>query len=82
MLNDQSGTSCVRTPLRLCDPCYNEYTHFMVWMVRVPEYQTMIVLVSSPVALLVALYGMTSQHLLQLVKSSSMQKELLTNFRE
>jgi hypothetical protein len=38
-----------------------------------PEFQPMIVLVSSPVALLVALWGMTPKATLQLMKSSKRQ---------
>jgi hypothetical protein len=40
-----------------------------------PEFQVVIVLISSPVALLVALWGMTSKATLQLLKSSK-QKNL------
>ena len=39
-------------------------------MAYTPEFQTMIVLISSPVALLVALWSMTPNHLLQPMKSS------------
>jgi hypothetical protein len=34
-----------------------------------PEFQVTIILISSPLALLVALWGMTSKQTLQLVKS-------------
>ena len=45
-----------------CDPtCYNEFTHMQQWMFRTPEFQLTVVLVSSPVALLVALWGMTNK---------------------
>jgi len=40
------------------------------WMFYTPEFQLVIVLVSSPLALLVALWGMTSKATLQLMKSS------------
>jgi hypothetical protein len=52
-----------------CDPsCNNEFTHITQWAVRTPEFQVTIVLISSPVALLVALWGVTSRYTLQLMK--------------
>ena len=42
-------------------------------MAYTPEFQLMIVLVSSPLALLVALWGMTPKTTLQLMKSSKRQ---------
>jgi hypothetical protein len=52
-----------------CDPsCHNEFTHIHQWAVRTPEFQLTIVLISSPVALLVALWGVTSRYTLQLMK--------------
>jgi hypothetical protein len=45
-----------------CSDCYNAYTHITRWMVFTPEFQLAIVLVSSPLALLVALWGMTKGH--------------------
>jgi hypothetical protein len=60
----------------LCDAsCYNVYTHIVTWMFYTPEFQLTIELISSPLALLVALWGMTSKATLQLMKSS--QKETL-----
>jgi hypothetical protein len=43
------------------------------WMTYTPEFQVLIVLVSSPLTLLVALWGMTSNATLQLMKSSQRQ---------
>jgi hypothetical protein len=40
-------------------------------MQRTPEFELTIVLISSPVALLVALWGMTSDRALQLMRQSS-----------
>ena len=46
-----------------CDPtCYSEYTHIATWIARTPQLQLSIVLISSPLALLVALWGMTSYY--------------------
>jgi hypothetical protein len=53
-----------------CDPvCFNMYTHIMWWMDRTPEFQTIIVLLSSPLSMIVALWGMTTGLALQLMKS-------------
>ena len=44
----------------LCDDeCYNMYSHILYWMTYKPEFQLTIVLISSPLSLLVALWGMT-----------------------
>jgi hypothetical protein len=53
-----------------CDTCRNVYTHITGWMLFTPEFESTIVLISSPVALLVALWGMTSKSTLQLMNSS------------
>ena len=39
------------------------------WFTLTPEYQTMVILISSPVAMIVALWGMTSKRALELMKS-------------
>jgi L-asparagine transporter-like permease len=58
----------------ICDECRNVYYLIAVWMSYTPEFQVLIVLVSSPVALLVALWGMTSNATLQLMKSSQREE--------
>jgi hypothetical protein len=59
-----------------CDACYNEYTHMVGWINETPEFQVLIVMLSSPVALLVALWGMTSNATLQLMKSSGQESAM------
>ena len=52
-----------------CDPsCNNVFAHIHLWMAYTPEFQVTVILISSPLALLVALWGMTSKQTLQLVK--------------
>jgi hypothetical protein len=52
-----------------CDAsCHNEFTLMFAWMLRTPEFQVTIVLVSSPLTLLVALWGMTSRQTLHAMK--------------
>jgi hypothetical protein len=57
-----------------CSSCRNVYAHMLNWMTYTPEFQVLIVLVSSPVALLVALWGTTSNATLQLMKSSQREE--------
>jgi hypothetical protein len=64
------GNRCPET-LSHCDAsCHNVYTHIAQWMNHTPEFQLMVILISSPVALIVALWGMTTKSTLQLMKSS------------
>ena len=67
----------------LCDAtCFNVYTHISMWVIYTPEFQLMIVLVSSPLALLVALWGMTSKATLHLMKSSRQDVKLLSKLTQ
>ena len=59
-----------------CDACYNEYTHISTWMLYMPEFQQVIILISSPVAQLVALWGMTTKSTLHLMMTSKRDKTL------
>ncbi len=68
-----SGNACPSGSLSqsLCDAdCYNMYAHMARWMSLTPEFQTIIVFVSSPLALLVALWGMTPKHTLRQMRLS------------
>jgi uncharacterized membrane protein len=61
----------------LCDAsCHNVFTHMHIWMVSTPEFQVTVVLVSSPLTLLVALWGMTSRQMLQAAKSEEQEVPL------
>jgi uncharacterized membrane protein len=61
----------------LCDPsCHNVFTLMHVWAANTPEFQVTIVLVSSPLTLLVALWGMTSRQTLQAMKSNEQEVPL------
>ena len=53
-----------------CDPaCSNLWSVIQVWLEFTPEFQLIVVLISSPLALLVALWGMTSKRTLQHMRS-------------
>jgi hypothetical protein len=55
-----------------CDPtCYNVFTLISLWMSYTPEFQSTIVLISSPLGLLIALWGMTSGRMLQRMTSKN-----------
>ena len=61
----------------LCDPsCNNVFTHIQQWAGRTPEFQLTVVLVSSPLTLLVALWGMTSKQTLHAMKSKEQEVPL------
>ena len=61
----------------LCNPsCHNVFTHMHVWAVNTPEFQVTVVLVSSPLTLLVALWGMTSEQTLHAMKSKEQEVPL------
>jgi hypothetical protein len=71
----QSQTRC--RGVTLCDPsCFNVFTHINVWAGNTPEFQVTIVLVSSPLTLLVALWGMTSEQTLEAMKSKVQEVSL------
>jgi hypothetical protein len=60
----------------LCDsnnssvaPHANLYVYMQYWLLCTPEFQLSVELISSPLTLLVALWGMTSKHTLRLMQS-------------
>ncbi len=66
-----------------CESCYNVFTHMQQWAAYTPEFQVTVVLISSPLTLLVALWGMTSKVTLHAMKSraqaaAAMEQTLLT----
>jgi hypothetical protein len=56
-----------------CSSCYNVYRLMQLWLIYTPEFQLMVELISSPLALLVALWGMTSDRALQQMQSNQQQ---------
>ena len=52
-----------------CNPtCFSTGELMLKWLTATPEFQAMVVLISSPLSLLVALWGMTSMRMLRLMK--------------
>jgi hypothetical protein len=61
--------------LGFCDTsCRNVYSVIQFWMTYTPEFQLMVMLISSPAALLVALWGMASKPSLRLMTSGKQHK--------
>jgi hypothetical protein len=61
-----------------CDAsCHNVFTHMHQWAANTPEFQVTVVLVSSPLTLLVALWGMTSRQTLHAMKSKKQEVPLM-----
>ena len=50
-------------------PCNNVWALIQAWLQLTPEFQLTVVLISSPLALIVALWGMTDKRTLQLMRS-------------
>jgi uncharacterized membrane protein len=74
----QDGTNICAGVTSPCDAsCFNLFTHIQQWAVRTPEFQVTIVLVSSPLTLLVALWGMTSRQTLHAMKPKVQEVPLM-----
>ena len=64
----------VNTCINFCDPaCNNVWFVIQIWLQNTPEFQMIIMLISSPLALIVALWGITSKGMLQHMRSSRRQ---------
>jgi hypothetical protein len=64
----------VNTCRNRCEPaCNSVWLVIGIWLELTPEFQLTVVLISSPLALIVALWGMTSAHTLQHMRSSRAQ---------
>ena len=73
----QDGATICPGVTGFCDPsCHNVFTHIAQWAARTPEFQVTIVLVSSPLTLLVALWGMTSRQTLHAMTSKEQEVPL------
>jgi hypothetical protein len=66
------------TPQTGCSTtCFNMFSHLVQWSNYTPEFQLTVILISSPLALLVALWGMTSDYTLRLMKLRQPKTALL-----
>jgi len=72
-----TGNTCPASAGR-CDPiCHNVYSQMQVWLLYTPEFQILIVLISQPITLIIALWGMTSGRMLEMMKGAPLQHRLL-----
>ena len=60
-----------------CPHPYNMYTLMYLYLTYSPEFQIVVVLISSPLALLVALWGMTSDHTLEAMRRNKKQSQTM-----
>ena len=57
----QNDNAACASSAKKCDvSCFNMYSLMQTWLIYTPEFQLIVVLFSSPLALLVALWGMTT----------------------
>jgi hypothetical protein len=72
-LSLQNATNHCSNPVKgdRCSKCYNDWTRILVWILFTPEFAFMVFLLSQPVALVVALWGMSSGHTLAIMKLSA-----------
>ena len=71
----QNNSNVVNCPSsNPCDAsCYNVYSLMQSWLFLTPEFQLIVVLISSPLSLLVALSGMTTERALRQMQSNRRQ---------
>ena len=75
--NNSSVDTCPSS--NFCDiDCYNSYDLMQYWLLYTPEFQLIISFISSPLAMLVALWGMTSDRAMQLMQSPNRQELRVT----
>ena len=66
------GAACANNTVNQCDnTCFNTFALMQTWLLLTPEFELMVVFISSPLALLVSLWGMTSDRILQLMSTSN-----------
>jgi hypothetical protein len=70
-MQQESGKPCStpNSPTFYCSDCFNTYTHMWELFLNLPELLMAVYLVSSPLALLVSLWGMTSHKMMQFVNA-------------
>jgi len=68
---------CTATATPNCPEPYNQFAHMQFVLLYTPELQMLVVLISSPLALLVALWGMTSGRTLQAMRQGTKQMETM-----
>ena len=65
--NNADAINCSSSASQCDNPCLNVYTLMQLWFTGTPEVQLLIILISSPLSMLVALWGMTSDRTLDVM---------------
>jgi hypothetical protein len=63
-----------------CNPCHNVYSNIHGWLLYTPEFESCVMIIASPAALLVALWGMSDVH--EIEQMSSPAAKLRFRFRQ
>jgi len=74
------NAACASSAKKCDDSCFNMYSLMQTWLIYTPEFQLIVVLFSSPLALLVALWGMTTDKMATLMcrpRKVAMQDRML-----
>ena len=72
----QDTASACSSDQNKCDPaCFNIYTLILRWMFYTPHFEILVDAVSSPLALLVAMWGMTTRRALQILGLHSLNSD-------
>ena len=74
-----NGDPCASS---FCDPCHNVYSNIHGWILYTPVFQNVIMLIASPIALLVALWGMSGVRTLDQTASKRFQMQLKTDLHK
>jgi hypothetical protein len=71
-----NNDDCVANIVDQCDgTCFNVWAIIQAWIYFTPEFPLSVEFISSPVALLVALWGMTSHRTLRLMRRATRSNE-------
>ena len=65
--------------ISFCDPCHNVYTNIHGWILYTPAFQQVTTLIASPIALLVALWGMSGVRALEQIASQRVALQARSN---
>lgn len=57
-----------------CSLCYNVHNFMLIWFLYTPSFHFAVLLITQPLALLAALWGMTSRQTLVLMKENIVQR--------
>ena len=82
-LNQNIGGSKACEIVSNCDDtCFNVWEQMQMWLLYTPEFQLTIVLISSPLALLVALWGMTTENMSKTLHGSRQLRTMQGSFQK